>query len=156
MDYSQLMLMAAGKQVKEPSKDFSHCRLSFIGSRSWDCLWNTAWLGPHGFLGGNNMDEAKEQANKAADCHCYFKWFFEKPAHFETKAEKRDREKREKQERKADVRPALDDIIPGKNLFVHLYFGVMFGWMLSLLYIHLYGGAVPWVRWILGNHPSSW
>ena len=98
--------MAAGKQVKEPSKDFSHCRLSFIGSRSWDCLWNTAWLGPHGFLGGNNMGETKEQANKAADCHCYFKWFFEKPAHFETKAEKRDREKREKQERKADVRPA--------------------------------------------------
>ena len=151
-----------------------------IGSRSWDCLWNSAWFGPHGFMMGNNNDEDKVQANKLASCHCYFKWFFEKPAHIESTEEKSHRTQRDEQkvrpsraacdchpparpraprgasQLEADVRPKLDNVIPGKNAFIHLFFGIMFGWMVALIYVILEGGAVPWVNWALGNLPQNW
>ena len=131
----------------EAAKDFAHCRRDAWASRSWDCLWNTAWFGPHGFMTGNNLEEDDKTAKKLASCHCYFKWFFEKPAHVETPKEKRFREDRDKQKYRKDLKPGLHDVIPGKNIFVHLFFGIMFGWLLALLNTFFTGGTAPWATW---------
>ena len=40
----------------------------------------------------------------------------------------------------------INFIIPGKNLFVHLFFGIMFGWFLAILNSSLTGGDAPWIR----------
>ena len=125
----------------DPSEDIVDCR-KLPWPPAWDCLWNTAWFGPHGFLYGNNLQETDDAAQKAADCHCYFKWFFEKPAHLESGKDKKEREQRETE---GYGHGPLNYIIPGKNLFVHLFFGILFGWLLAILNSMLTGGSAPWI-----------
>ena len=131
---------------KDPSEDDVDCR-KLPWPPAWNCLWNTAWFGPHGFLYGNNLDDTETTARKAADCHCYFKWFFEKPVHFEMPEDTKDREKREKETEGTFWEKApINYIIPGKNLFVHLFFGIMFGWFVAILNSMLHGGDAPWIK----------
>ena len=39
----------------------------------------------------------------------------------------------------------MDRLIVGKNMFVHLFFGVMLGWLYAILKVQLYGGDAPWI-----------
>ena len=155
------------------AKDFEFCRRNAWASRAWQCLWNTAWFGPHGFITGNNLEETDEDAQKHASCHCYcrplpalesprscdcsrvhvwlaaVKWFFEKPAHVESVKEKRARENREQHKYAKDERPGIRDVVPGKNLFIHLFFGVLFGWLIAVLNTFFTGGDAPWISYYL-------
>lgn len=139
-DRQSIMVMPNG--ADDPSEDIVNCR-KLPWPPAWDCLWNTAWFGPHGFLYGNNLQETDDSAQKAGDCHCYFKWFFEKPAHLESGKDKKEREQRETE---GYGHGPLNYIIPGKNLFVHLFFGILFGWLLAVLNSMLTGGSAPWIR----------
>ena len=38
-------------------------------------------------------------------------------------------------------------LMPGKNLFLHLFFGIMFGWLLALINTFLTGGTAPWITY---------
>ena len=38
-------------------------------------------------------------------------------------------------------------LTPGKNLFLHLFFGIMFGWLLALINTFLAGGTAPWITY---------
>ena len=76
-------------------------------------------------------------------CHCYFRWFFERPAHIETSTDKDFRFVADKMQ-PADLEGRLT---PGKNLFLHLFFGIMFGWLLALINTFLTGGTAPWITY---------
>ena len=118
------------------------CRNSMLPWHAqWHCLWDTAWWGPHGFLFGNG-DETKKDAVDFKQCHCYFKWFFERDPFIPTPKDKRNRERVDRQDP-----PDMKRMVIGKNMFVHLFFGILLGWLYAIIKVQLYGGDAPWIQY---------
>lgn len=116
---------------------------------SWQCLWKTAWWGPHGFLTGNEPRDKNEESNYKR-CHCYFKWFFERDPHIRTESDTKNQKRLQKAEK-----PALDQLVLGKNLFEHLFMGILLGWFLAILNVQIYAGEAPWIDGIYGMWGSK-
>jgi hypothetical protein len=126
------------------------CRNSMLPWHAqWHCLWDTAWWGPHGFLFGNG-DETKKDAVDFKQCHCYFKWFFERDPFIPTPKDKETRQKLQREEP-----PDMKRMIIGKNMFIHLFFGILLGWLYAIIKVQLHGGDAPWITYFQDKAKAS-